>query len=417
MTKPSMQNLEADLWEAADQLRANSKLTANEYSQPVLGLIFLRHAYNRFLMIKAEIEPTLPLRGGVRAPLQASHFQGKAAIFLPEKSQYSYLVNLPENQGIAVTGGTNMGPEIALRILVVPVLSGQWAILTAVNYDAIILRLPEGNQTFFGFLNGSLASLAYFDTFHLPDQLPVDTRMVFGVQIDLTKDSLAVSNITGKTAISFVVPVGYDPNDLMIAFWNPDTKVWEEILSVYTPFLQVQKIDCLYMNSTDPQVQECLFTQWNHSGNLGRIFAEISRPGQYALLVKGKQVELQCNNDQVAVALANGITLSVPCGGVGSIVAIPEAVWNLQPVSESNHAVSAFTFYEKSLNDAKTTLSAGEKATISFALPEGIAADQVKIVFWVESTQSWIDVADLTLSGNSIQAVVDQIGTYELVTK
>lgn len=36
--------LEDDLWEAADQLRANSKLTASEYAMPVLGLIFLRHA-------------------------------------------------------------------------------------------------------------------------------------------------------------------------------------------------------------------------------------------------------------------------------------------------------------------------------------------------------------------------------------
>jgi len=45
----NLQKLEADLWEAADQLRANSKLTAAEYSLPVLGLIFLRHAYNRFL--------------------------------------------------------------------------------------------------------------------------------------------------------------------------------------------------------------------------------------------------------------------------------------------------------------------------------------------------------------------------------
>lgn len=35
--------LECDLWEAADQLRANSKLTASEYSMPVLSLIFLRH--------------------------------------------------------------------------------------------------------------------------------------------------------------------------------------------------------------------------------------------------------------------------------------------------------------------------------------------------------------------------------------
>ena len=94
----NLAKLEADLWEAADQLRANSKLTAAEYSLPVLGLIFLRHAYNRFLAVKAEIEPTLPLRGGVRASLQSAHFQGKAAIFLLEPAQYSYLVDLPEDR-------------------------------------------------------------------------------------------------------------------------------------------------------------------------------------------------------------------------------------------------------------------------------------------------------------------------------
>ena len=44
----NVQQLENELWEAADQLRANSKLTAAEYSMPVLGLIFLRHADNRF---------------------------------------------------------------------------------------------------------------------------------------------------------------------------------------------------------------------------------------------------------------------------------------------------------------------------------------------------------------------------------
>lgn len=57
-----MQNLaqiEASLWEAADNLRANSKLNASEYSMPVLGLIFLRHASNRFDTVKAEIKPKL----------------------------------------------------------------------------------------------------------------------------------------------------------------------------------------------------------------------------------------------------------------------------------------------------------------------------------------------------------------------
>ena len=37
----SIDKLEADLWEAADQLRANSKLTSSDYFMPVLGIIFL----------------------------------------------------------------------------------------------------------------------------------------------------------------------------------------------------------------------------------------------------------------------------------------------------------------------------------------------------------------------------------------
>ena len=47
--------LEDDLWEAADQLRANSKLTASEYSMPVLGLVFLRHATTRFNALLPEV--------------------------------------------------------------------------------------------------------------------------------------------------------------------------------------------------------------------------------------------------------------------------------------------------------------------------------------------------------------------------
>ena len=35
--------IEKRLWDAADELRANSKLKSSEYSVPVLGLIFLRY--------------------------------------------------------------------------------------------------------------------------------------------------------------------------------------------------------------------------------------------------------------------------------------------------------------------------------------------------------------------------------------
>jgi len=96
-----MQNitrLENRLWEAADQLRTNSKLTSTEYCMPVLGLIFLRHAYNRFLIVKSEIEKSLPKRGGKPRPVKKNDFTRKAALFLQQKSQFDYLLNLPEDR-------------------------------------------------------------------------------------------------------------------------------------------------------------------------------------------------------------------------------------------------------------------------------------------------------------------------------
>ena len=55
MQGTQLRKLETELWRAADQLRANSKLTATEYSMPVLGLIFLRHAFNRFQKVKSGV--------------------------------------------------------------------------------------------------------------------------------------------------------------------------------------------------------------------------------------------------------------------------------------------------------------------------------------------------------------------------
>ncbi len=51
-----IEKLESDLWEAADNLRANSKLTSSDYFMPVLGIIFLRHATNRFDAPHRQIE-------------------------------------------------------------------------------------------------------------------------------------------------------------------------------------------------------------------------------------------------------------------------------------------------------------------------------------------------------------------------
>lgn len=101
MQGKQLRKLEAELWRAADQLRANSKLTASEYSMPVLGLIFLRHAYNRFQKVKVEVEKDLPVhpqRG--RRPITKKDFEERNAMFLPEESQFDYLVSLPESADI-----------------------------------------------------------------------------------------------------------------------------------------------------------------------------------------------------------------------------------------------------------------------------------------------------------------------------
>src|SRR5690349_20445285 len=51
-----IEQLQRQLWDAADELRANSKLTANEYCMPCLGVIFLRHAANRYNEALRQIE-------------------------------------------------------------------------------------------------------------------------------------------------------------------------------------------------------------------------------------------------------------------------------------------------------------------------------------------------------------------------
>ncbi|MEG4202828.1 type I restriction-modification system subunit M N-terminal domain-containing protein [Microcoleus sp. Pol7_A1] len=47
--------LEKRLWEAADELRANSKLKPSEYSVPVLGLVFLLYADYKFGLVSQQI--------------------------------------------------------------------------------------------------------------------------------------------------------------------------------------------------------------------------------------------------------------------------------------------------------------------------------------------------------------------------
>ena len=97
MSFKNIQELEKRLWNAADELRANSELTAQEYSRPVLGLIFLRYAEHRFVLAKEKIEAkqSSRRRGDVKTAIQA-----EGAMYIPETALYSKLLELPEGADV-----------------------------------------------------------------------------------------------------------------------------------------------------------------------------------------------------------------------------------------------------------------------------------------------------------------------------
>ena len=88
---------EKRLWDAADELRANSKLKSSEYSVPVLGLIFLRYADHKF----AQAEKELAGKGTGRRIVNKSDYQARGVMYLAPNARFSHLLNLPEGADIA----------------------------------------------------------------------------------------------------------------------------------------------------------------------------------------------------------------------------------------------------------------------------------------------------------------------------
>ena len=98
---PQLEHIEAierRLWSAADTLRANSNFASNEYFLPVMGLVFLRHAYSRYLAVKDQIEADLPTRGGRQRPLGKDDFSRRSSIYLQPQAQFDHLVALPDGE-------------------------------------------------------------------------------------------------------------------------------------------------------------------------------------------------------------------------------------------------------------------------------------------------------------------------------
>ena len=95
-------SIENRLWTMADELRANSRLRASEYSTPVLGLIFLRYADYKFTQADQEIRETASTsRKRTRTTDQRAAYQARGVFYLPHNARFQYLLNLPESEDIA----------------------------------------------------------------------------------------------------------------------------------------------------------------------------------------------------------------------------------------------------------------------------------------------------------------------------
>jgi len=93
-------SLEKLLWNASDQFRANSGLKAQEYSGPLLGLIFLRFAEVRFLAQRAKLEKTgATSRRGSRVDDPAA-YHAEGVLYLSPEARFDFLLTLPESANI-----------------------------------------------------------------------------------------------------------------------------------------------------------------------------------------------------------------------------------------------------------------------------------------------------------------------------
>ena len=100
-----LEKFESSLWKIADNLRANSNLASNEYFMPIMGLIFLRHATNRFYEARAAIEADQKSGKMPKRPLTDGDFARRRALNLPEAARFDVILKTPKdgNLGAALT--------------------------------------------------------------------------------------------------------------------------------------------------------------------------------------------------------------------------------------------------------------------------------------------------------------------------
>lgn len=119
--------VENRLWAAADQLWANTGLRPADFSEPVLGLIFLRYADKRF----TEAHQILLDKGWEADELEVEDYQAEGVVYLPETARFDALLQLAE--------GNNVGKALNEAMLLIESANVELKGVLPRNYN----RLPN----------------------------------------------------------------------------------------------------------------------------------------------------------------------------------------------------------------------------------------------------------------------------------
>jgi HsdM-like protein len=144
---PNMMDVERRLWAAADELRSNSNLTAVQYRDPVLGLIFLAFAEQRFDVVGEEIETS----SGRRRRPGPAHYHARGVLYLAEEARLSTIASLAEGSdfgallNVAMKAIERENPELAGVLPQVYARLGKSTLVELIRLLAPLGNSPEGD--------------------------------------------------------------------------------------------------------------------------------------------------------------------------------------------------------------------------------------------------------------------------------
>jgi type I restriction enzyme M protein len=135
--------LEKQLWNAADQFRANSGLKAQEYSGPILGLIFLRFAEVRFAIRRTQLEAANTSSRRASRIDEPAAYHAEGVLYLSPEAQFDYLLTLPEASDIGAKVNAAMREIERFNPQLGGVLPKTYNLFTSALLKALLKKVSE----------------------------------------------------------------------------------------------------------------------------------------------------------------------------------------------------------------------------------------------------------------------------------